>query len=198
MSIAEILALAKIATKTNNSSGSDGNVDLSITRATAGQTVRIAEVDENGVPTAWEPADFPSGGKWELVCDVTFEEEISSLSINFDKKYNELFVYFKGTSVVATGDYAKMNFGTKVNNTTYWFMYGNMNAYADQGHYLSHVAVTPGYMYRSAWAGQWVPYSDATDIIDFVEQDYIDNLCAELFNQTFAIGGRVIVMGVRV
>ena len=31
-----------------------------ITGATVGQTVRIAEVNENGVPTVWEAVDFPS------------------------------------------------------------------------------------------------------------------------------------------
>lgn len=35
---------------------------ISITGAKVGQTVKIAEVDENGVPTAWLPTDFPSGG----------------------------------------------------------------------------------------------------------------------------------------
>lgn len=35
---------------------------ISVTGATVGQTVKISEVDENGVPTAWEPVDFPEGG----------------------------------------------------------------------------------------------------------------------------------------
>jgi len=35
---------------------------IAVTGATVGQTVKISEVDENGVPTAWEPTDFPSGG----------------------------------------------------------------------------------------------------------------------------------------
>jgi hypothetical protein len=35
---------------------------ISVTGAKVGQTVKIAEVDENGVPTAWVPTDFPSGG----------------------------------------------------------------------------------------------------------------------------------------
>lgn len=34
---------------------------ISVTGATVGQTVKISAVDENGVPTAWEPTDFPSG-----------------------------------------------------------------------------------------------------------------------------------------
>jgi hypothetical protein len=41
---------------------SGGNVDLGVTGATVGQTVKISAVDENGVPTAWEATDFPSGG----------------------------------------------------------------------------------------------------------------------------------------
>lgn len=35
---------------------------ISVTGATVGQTVQVAEVDENGAPTAWIPVDFPSGG----------------------------------------------------------------------------------------------------------------------------------------
>lgn len=36
---------------------------ISVTDAAPGQTVKIAEVDENGVPTAWEAVDFPLNGK---------------------------------------------------------------------------------------------------------------------------------------
>lgn len=39
-----------------------GGIDLGVTGATVGQTVKISAVDENGVPTAWEPVEFPSGG----------------------------------------------------------------------------------------------------------------------------------------
>ena len=44
--------------------GKDGG-GINVTGATVGQTVRIAAVDENGVPTAWEAVD--SEKKWELV-----------------------------------------------------------------------------------------------------------------------------------
>jgi hypothetical protein len=43
---------------------------IAVTGATVGQTVKISEVDENGVPTAWEPVDFPSGGggnEWKVI-----------------------------------------------------------------------------------------------------------------------------------
>jgi len=48
--------------------GKDGVVP--VTGAAVGQTVKITAVDENGVPTAWEAADMPSGGNSLLV--VTF------------------------------------------------------------------------------------------------------------------------------
>ncbi len=41
--------------------GKDG-AGMDITGATVGQIVKISAVDESGVPTAWSPADMPSGG----------------------------------------------------------------------------------------------------------------------------------------
>lgn len=38
----------------------EGGSGISVTGATVGQTVKIAAVDDDGVPTAWEPADFPT------------------------------------------------------------------------------------------------------------------------------------------
>lgn len=40
----------------------EGGSGIAVTGATVGQTVKISAVDENGVPTAWEPLDFPSSG----------------------------------------------------------------------------------------------------------------------------------------
>ena len=40
----------------------DSKVITVVTGASVGQTIKIAAVDENGVPTAWESVDFPSGG----------------------------------------------------------------------------------------------------------------------------------------
>lgn len=39
---------------------------IAVTGAKVGQTVKISAVDENGVPTAWESVDFPSGGETEV------------------------------------------------------------------------------------------------------------------------------------
>lgn len=40
----------------------EGGSGIAVTGATVGQTVKISAVDESGKPTAWEAADFPSGG----------------------------------------------------------------------------------------------------------------------------------------
>lgn len=55
-----------------------GGVD--VTGAEIGQTIKVAAVDENGRPTAWEAA-YGSGGR--LVIDYTAEEEIFTPTIGF-------------------------------------------------------------------------------------------------------------------
>jgi hypothetical protein len=54
--------------------------------AEVGQTIIVKAVDENGVPTEWEAADFPSGGAFtdKVLMDVTLEEEASEVRLNCD------------------------------------------------------------------------------------------------------------------
>lgn len=76
--------------------GGGGDVDLGVTGAIVGQTVKISAVDENGTPTAWEPVEFPSGGgssendnDWELINELTIGEEgITSFLFDKDKNGN--------------------------------------------------------------------------------------------------------------
>jgi hypothetical protein len=74
---------------------SGGDVDLGVTGATVGQTVKISAVDEKGVPTAWESVDFPSGGGggsggdvWEEILDITLSEDTSTVTLSQDKNGN--------------------------------------------------------------------------------------------------------------
>lgn len=46
-----------------------GGIDMGITGATAGQIAKITAVDASGVPTAWSPADMPSGGSNDVYVD---------------------------------------------------------------------------------------------------------------------------------
>lgn len=78
---------------------------ISVTGAHVGQTVKIAEVDANGVPTAWESVDFPSGGEetkeWEEFIRFTTdnaETTVFDFSSNGtetleSKKVKEFYLY---------------------------------------------------------------------------------------------------------
>lgn len=52
----------QIATKKYVDDHAGGGTDMGITGATVGQVAKITAVDASGTPTAWEPADMPSGG----------------------------------------------------------------------------------------------------------------------------------------
>lgn len=64
---------------------------INVTGAEVGQTVKIAAVDENGVPTAWEASDFTSGAAYECLFEV--EEAVDSVEYNFvDEEGNEVIL----------------------------------------------------------------------------------------------------------
>lgn len=58
------------------SGGSGGGTDFGITGASVGQIAKITAVDENGVPTAWEPVDMPV---WAVLAEVTLEKDATPL-----------------------------------------------------------------------------------------------------------------------
>lgn len=68
-----------------------------VTGATVGQTVRIAAVDDDGVPTAWEPVDLPSGGggdlQWYKVAETETTEEITEYVVSQDFDGNPIKSY---------------------------------------------------------------------------------------------------------
>ena len=65
------------------------SLSLGMISAAVGQIAKISAVDANGVPTAWEPVDLPSGGgnNWVKVYDGSsiIAEEVSSFEVNLSK-----------------------------------------------------------------------------------------------------------------
>lgn len=61
--------------------GKDG-AGMDITGATVGQIAKIAAVDTDGKPTAWEPVDMPSGGgrrfAWEKIADINVADDVAN------------------------------------------------------------------------------------------------------------------------
>lgn len=79
---------AALTTTELQPAGSSGGTDLSLgmTGAAVGQIAKITEVDANGKPTAWEPADMASGSSgevWEKVAEITLTEQVNSVRVTF-------------------------------------------------------------------------------------------------------------------
>nr|UWI04663.1 MAG: hypothetical protein [Bacteriophage sp.] len=74
----------------------DGDADgegfsLGISSAAVGQIAVVAAVDADGVPTAWEPVDMPSGGEekeWTLIRNLTLEAQVDRVDITTDEHGN--------------------------------------------------------------------------------------------------------------
>ena len=88
---------------------------LGITGAEVGQTVRITEVDENGVPTAWEAVESVSDSGWTLINEALIEEDLTSDGVTFTEcsdgcaidlsKYSEILVLIDATGTSGGGYY---------------------------------------------------------------------------------------------
>ena len=54
---------------------------LAVTGASVGQTIKIAAVDENGAPTAWEAVEFPAEEEYELIQEVVSDGTVSAIKV---------------------------------------------------------------------------------------------------------------------
>lgn len=68
----------QIATKKYVDDHVTGGIDMGITGATVGQIAKITAVDASGTPTAWEPADMPSGGAITYDISATAERSVQN------------------------------------------------------------------------------------------------------------------------
>ena len=136
---------------------------LDVTGANIGQTVKIAAVDDNGVPTAWEPVDMASGGgTWEKIIDTEIMEatpqfvydglNCNEIFIKYSKMENATStdsaqtLYLNGTEITGSGTIVKKS-GSGVygwtlcrNNGLVWTVTKSPGA-------LSESNMTPGYVF---------------------------------------------------
>lgn len=86
-----------------------------ITGAPVGQIAKIAAVDESGAPTAWEPADMPSGGggrEWVFAGSVTAESAGMVLKVsNIHAKHILVSLY------ASCDDDSKRTYAIRLNDT---------------------------------------------------------------------------------
>ena len=118
--------------------GKDG-AGMDITGATVGQIAKIAAVDASGVPTAWSPADMPSGGgsNWEKVYDGsnTIAEEISVFEVDLTKSdpMKEFQLWLKLDQNTAADWGGSKNIEVTVNGETigYFIFLSRLNSSAE-------------------------------------------------------------------
>lgn len=63
------------------------SLSLGMTSAAVGQIAKISAVDANGVPTAWEPVDMPSGGgsgEFRVIRQLILSEQTDRVDITVD------------------------------------------------------------------------------------------------------------------
>lgn len=99
-----------------------GGSSINVSGAAVGQTIKVSSVNENGVPTAWETADFPAGSdKWEHICDISVkqEDELTKITQDLGGSFKKLLIYINKNSndglVTATGDSYSLSIRDKTN-----------------------------------------------------------------------------------
>lgn len=139
-----------------------------ITGATVGQIAKIAAVDESGAPTAWEPADMPSGGgeTWELIKAITIADdagESNALTINMDESGNSfslkkarifgIFPVYKGGSTRPNYSFFMLNEAHDAINGAYCYTSGWESVSDTSGRSCSvEVDLTmPGLQVETVW-----------------------------------------------
>lgn len=104
--------------------GRDG-AGMDITGAAVGQIAKVAAVDADGAPTAWEAADLTGGDTWELINSFAVSEENASRIIKIDKDSNG-----NAFSLKAFAFSAKTN-ATKTDASLFgWFCVNGRGSYA--------------------------------------------------------------------
>ena len=97
---------------------------LGITGAVVGQIAKVAAVDANGVPTAWEATDLTGGDTWELINSFTVSEENASRIIKIDKDSSGNAFSLKAFAFIANTN------STKTDGSVYgWFCVNGRGTY---------------------------------------------------------------------
>jgi hypothetical protein len=187
----------------------DGGIPIPNT-ASVGQTVVVKAVDENGKPTEWEVADFPSGGdKWEFICDITTTEKIdagieiteNSEGIQLSElKYNEIWIMAKMVGVNTNTD----NWWT---SKCYGHPMGIGQDYKNMGTNGASSGGTTGTRYVSYYhfiRGNKLYWNDSakTDVFNITGGDqawltnYLDNYHFDYFNKVVIEAASSKIIGV--
>lgn len=173
--------------------------------AKVGQTIVVKAVDENGKPTEWEAADFPSGSSetWEVINEIITTEEIQKISIDVDSDGNafrlsEAVVEVSIVSTESNASDAALQIRVNADSNSY----GATNTAANRMFRGSGGPFECAYRLHAR--GDWTmgelynPGNDTSGIKGYFNRTAPDNIVSFYFSGgTFGVGSRIAVKGVR-
>ena len=170
-----------------NTTGST-DVSLNITGATVGQTVKISEVDENGVPTAWVPVDMTAGKElsWIEVVDTTTSEQTQILTISTDKDGRPISQY-NALGMIAVFYFPADTSQTSTNGKP-WIYPIPLSGVASEYRYIANVSSwkTIERTLTMAWAGLprvgWIDQTNAQMTFSTNAPDFLKGLTIYIQN----------------
>ena len=146
---------------------------VAVTGAEVGQTVRIAEVDEAGVPVAWEAVELPYDGKYQTITGFTTTEAVQAIYKDIEEQkaimttlkvptgaeqfYIQVYTYHKsGTSlrIVLNFNQANSTMGSRV------------EVYPKYGYFTG-----TGYQPSAAYSNSGTPISLSNDAVGVIPED---------------------------
>lgn len=97
---------------------------VDVTGASVGQIAKISAVDDNGVPTAWEPVDIPASGgeEWELIDEVALSKDTLIYNLVDFAVYRKAWIIMtRPSNVSATVSIIRVTFARKSAPLEKWF-----------------------------------------------------------------------------
>lgn len=153
--------------------GKDG-AGMDVTGATVGQIAKISAVDDNGVPTAWEPVDMPSGG-----ADGIGVIEYHASNNLYDAENLVGTYIINGSSVSGLSNWipvkAKTKYASDAHHTQYYFFDAEKNYLSGETYITSPVVVTApqdGFLLIKTNGNTETIVVEGTDLVNHYEGYY--------------------------
>lgn len=114
-----------------NASGGTA-IDLGVTGAAVGDIIKVAAVDADGKPTAWEAADLASGDEWTLLGEQTLEEAVQFIAAQLPSPTKHFIIQVWSPKTDAESDPTYLNLGINGSFNNLWY-YLNTNMPSKNG-----------------------------------------------------------------
>ena len=201
---AELEELLEMAQSLPDAGGGGDYIPVPET-AEVGQTIRVAEVDENGKPTAWEAVDFPSGGGggFEVIASGELTEETTQITISADNDGTPFELSLAALGLKIEGSAANSGNGTvRIRTNTNSAAKGGQHNFVNgirqsgSGANIDLMIAGTNSLHTSAWSSCEGAINGALNAnYEKLSAIYITGI--DTGKQTFGVGTRWVLRGIR-